>query len=481
MGYTDLSDLKNKTANKGINVNGILRYTDWNTLVEATEELQEGVAEAQSTAEAAQSTAEAAQSTADAAQSAAEEAQSTAEAAQTSADEHGTARFAAIITGDLTLVAKTATSTGGSVVFCYSASTFVYRLKGVYYTTWSTSTGYDPDEYLDAGLVPHADKVYLCTEDDKAYIWSVDEQTLVEVGAASEYNVVSSAGAIYNVTNSQPISGYYDLETAIGALYESGEAAVGMQIMFAVSSTEWVLYLYVGTSTEEEAVTDTSNWVKISCLGSLSMELSAASVLHTYASEETKTITVGVSEGSEELDYSETQTDGSWRFGDITVPDGMTYEAADGALTLTMAADTTIEGDISVSVVAWRSSGASSETLTKTLPVSTVSDGERQIFIELALGGFMYADETETVTLAVKSANGAVDYTDEYTFTVERDSGDDSSDAVWNAAFAANYDGGTSFDLVFSDMNFTVGSRTTKFWVTATAADGEELEDVIEY
>lgn len=107
----------------------------------------------------------------------------------------------------------------------------------------------------------------------------------------------------------------------------------------------------------------------------------------------------------------------------------------------------------------------------------------RVIKIEQALGGFMYVDETETITLSVWDYVGLYEYTEGYTFTIERDSGDDSSDAVWNAAFAAKYDGGTTFELTFSDLNFTDGSRTTKFWVTATeSSSGEELEEeVIEY
>ena len=137
-------------------------------------------------------------------------------------------------------------------------------------------------------------------------------------------------------------------------------------------------WLCVNTEgTAEEPTEDSDDWLCMTsaATSTLDMTFSAASVLHKYADEDTKTVTVTVYEGSVALTCDASSTVGAWRFGDITVPDGMTYEAADGALTLTMAADTTIEGDISVSVVAWRSDGTSSETLTKTLPVSTVADG----------------------------------------------------------------------------------------------------------
>ena len=137
-------------------------------------------------------------------------------------------------------------------------------------------------------------------------------------------------------------------------------------------------WLCVNTEgTTEEPTEDSDDWLCMTsaATSTLDMVFSAASVLHKYADEDTKTVTVTVYEGSTALDCDATSTVGAWRFGDISVPDGMIYETADGALTLTMAADTTIEGDVSVSVVAWRQSGTSSETLTKTLPVSTVADG----------------------------------------------------------------------------------------------------------
>ena len=117
------------------------------------------------------------------------------------------------------------------------------------------------------------------------------------------------------------------------------------------------------------------------------------------------------------------------------------------------------------------------------LTYTNTSEIARAIFIELSLGGQMYYDETETVTLSVWDVMKTTEYTSDYTFSVERDSGDDSSDAVWNAAFAANYDGGTTFTISFSDLNFVDGSRTTKFWVYATENDtDEELEEaLIEY
>lgn len=263
----------------------------------------------------------------------------------------------------------------------------------------------------------------------------------------------------------------FSLAGAVAAILQVYESLKTTQEQFAADEEEL-------SDTNERLVSLADN---LTAGLSIAVRADVAAVLHRYEDEETKEITLTVSEGSTELTYDEEATTGAWRVDSITVPDGAEY-ATDGAtVTLTLPAGTSVEGYVTVTLTAYRSSGTSSETLSYSIPVSTLTVGDRMLVIELALGGFMYADETETVTLAVKSANGAVDYTDEYTFTVERDSGDDSSDAVWNAAFAANYDGSTSFDLVFTDMNFTVGSRTTKFWVTATAADGEELEDVIEY
>ena len=101
--------------------------------------------------------------------------------------------------------------------------------------------------------------------------------------------------------------------------------------------------------------------------------------------------------------------------------------------------------------------------------------------IEQSLGGFIYADETETITLSVWSWDGGEEKTDEYTFSVSRDSGDEASDAVWDAE-AGHLDCGTEFDLDIDDMNLTGRtSLTTKFWVTATYTDGTTEEAVVEY
>ena len=376
MSAVDISEIGGKTANEGANENGILRYTDWNTLVEATQELQEDVEtakstaeeasttaeEAKSTAETAQSTAETAKSTAETAQSTAETAQTTAETAQTTAEEaksaaetaqseatedaqsHDTVRFAEIVTDSVTLTTATATAAGGSIVFVKASSTFAYLESGTYYTAWATATGFTQKDYLDTStFLPWTDKVYICTADDRAYVWSTSEATLVEAGItdaemltavqprafvninillASEesytlatalaalvsggyntsewigygtvitfltadgwvkyrYNesVVSlmtdadnweeessgtaAVGNCYNVTNEQPISGYYELETAVQATYDAGYAAVGVQITFAISKSTWKMYQYVGTSTDEDTFTNTANWVDL--------------------------------------------------------------------------------------------------------------------------------------------------------------------------------------------------------------------------
>lgn len=105
------------------------------------------------------------------------------------------------------------------------------------------------------------------------------------------------------------------------------------------------------------------------------------------------------------------------------------------------------------------------------------------IEIEQSLGGYIYPDEVETVTLSVRNYNGE-DKTDGYTFTVKRDSGDSSDDAVWNAE-SDHLNCGTQFTIGYDDLNITAriaaGSVTTTFYVYATANDGTVTTAALTY
>lgn len=105
-------------------------------------------------------------------------------------------------------------------------------------------------------------------------------------------------------------------------------------------------------------------------------------------------------------------------------------------------------------------------------------EGSRMLFIELSMNGLICYDEEETVTLTVMDVLRQTDYSSEYTFSLERDSGDDDADEEWNAEHT---DVGAELTLSFSDMNFTSGSRTTKFYVTATSSDGTSTTAALEY
>lgn len=73
----------------------------------------------------------------------------------------------------------------------------------------------------------------------------------------------SSVGNCYNVTNEQPISGYYDIESAITATYAKGFASVGMQITFAIAKNSWKTYQYVGSDTSSTNFKNTQLWLDL--------------------------------------------------------------------------------------------------------------------------------------------------------------------------------------------------------------------------
>lgn len=104
----------------------------------------------------------------------------------------------------------------------------------------------------------------------------------------------------------------------------------------------------------------------------------------------------------------------------------------------------------------------------------------RKMLIDQSLNGYMAVGETETVTVQI--VDGYMDdHTSEYSFKVERDSGDTASDAVWNAE-AKHLNCGSEFDISFSDLHIgdLHSGVSTLFYVTAT--DGKEtVTTALEY
>ena len=73
----------------------------------------------------------------------------------------------------------------------------------------------------------------------------------------------ASVGNCYNVTQDEPISGYYDIETAIAKVFEKGFTTVGLQITFAIAKGSWKTYQYIGADSTEINFKNTSNWLDL--------------------------------------------------------------------------------------------------------------------------------------------------------------------------------------------------------------------------
>lgn len=110
----------------------------------------------------------------------------------------------------------------------------------------------------------------------------------------------------------------------------------------------------------------------------------------------------------------------------------------------------------------------------------------RRIIIEQSLGGFLAPDEQEVVTLRVENAVGE-DFTADYWFKVERDTGDAAADAVWNDetehAYILGVEGGSELPISYDDLHIgpTHTGVSTLFYVTATENDGTTVTVAIEY
>ena len=106
----------------------------------------------------------------------------------------------------------------------------------------------------------------------------------------------------------------------------------------------------------------------------------------------------------------------------------------------------------------------------------------RKMHIDQSLGGFMAPGEIETVTVSILDGY-MQDHTEEYTFMVERDTGDTAADDVWNA-MPEHINCGSSFKIAFEDLHINPnhGGISTLFHVTAdNSKEEEKVSTAIEY
>lgn len=106
----------------------------------------------------------------------------------------------------------------------------------------------------------------------------------------------------------------------------------------------------------------------------------------------------------------------------------------------------------------------------------------RKMHIDQSLGGFMAPGEIETVTVSILDGY-MQDHTEEYTFMVERDTGDTAADDVWNA-MPEHINCGSTFKIAFEDLHINPnhGGISTLFHVTAdNGKEEEKVSTAIEY
>lgn len=288
---TDISNLGNKVANDGATPQGILTYTDWNTLVKAVQEQQTASSEetqarqnADSTLQQAINNETAARKSADTdlagnieneansraagdvalqknIDAEAETRQNADETLQGNIDKEATtrqtadttilgvannalkgatARFSRIVeTGTVSLVSVPDVT---EVVYVRSERKFAGVWSGGYCNNWNTA-----DQYLnDNRSAILKDKVYVC--EDTLYVWSDEDGDLVKASGGG------SGSGFYNVTLMHPLgSGYYTKETAVAALADADiddADKPGTIITFEVSAGKWEDYRFCGTDVE---------------------------------------------------------------------------------------------------------------------------------------------------------------------------------------------------------------------------------------
>ncbi len=133
-------------------------------------------------------------------------------------------------------------------------------LETVY--TLFVEKGLNTTEWLRNGTVV----TFLTTEGWRNYRF-LSDNAAADAGKAEMWQVFGNGNAAigncYNVTNEQPISGYYNLETAIAATYDKDLAAAGMQITFSIAQGSWKTYQFIGSNIDEITFKSISNWIDL--------------------------------------------------------------------------------------------------------------------------------------------------------------------------------------------------------------------------
>lgn len=99
----------------------------------------------------------------------------------------------------------------------------------------------------------------------KSYQWKGNNWSDSE-GDWQGHGGSAAVGNCYNVTNEVPVSGYYNLGTAVAATFSKGLASTGMQITFEVGENTWKTFQYIGSDTTEANFKNLDNWVDMAGL-----------------------------------------------------------------------------------------------------------------------------------------------------------------------------------------------------------------------
>lgn len=120
---------------------------------------------------------------------------------------------------------------------------------------------YNTTKIIDGVSMPIArqDKIFRCNNE----LYRYDGKNLVKVGGAS-------VGNMFNATVEAPLPAgeyYSDLKSetqthnVLEAVYESGKAARGLVITFAIGPSSWKTYQYIGVNDTEAQFTNVANWL----------------------------------------------------------------------------------------------------------------------------------------------------------------------------------------------------------------------------